>query len=276
MSDDASGLGPLPGPGELHARFARQYPLDWGDPLPTVGQIAAEFGAPAASRSLELLRRAAEHHGEATGQVLAAIPPGGTTYQLDRRVKSPSSLARKLWKYGRKNRPALTDDVLRFTVLASGPEALVGLAVATTDRLAARGWRVESAVHTYVDGSRYKGLHAIMRSTGDHQVEIQFHSPESARVKAATTELYLIERDPRRSKQARQSARRDCIALSATVTQPPGIDQLTELGGVPVRVRNYGTAVRAPQGVGAPQPASEGAGSKHPGRPGIEKDGMTR
>lgn len=251
-------------------------PLDWGDLLPTSAQIAAEFGAAATSRSLELLRQAADHHGAATSQVLAALAPGDTTYQLDRRVKSPTSLARKIWKYGRKNRAPLTDDVLRFTVLTSRPDELVASAVGTADRLGTAGWRVESALQTYVEGSRYKGLHAIMRAAAGHPVEIQFHSPESARVKAATTELYLIERDPRQTKQARDSARQACIALSATMTQPAGIDQLEELGGVPVTVRGYGMSIRARPPRGGPQAAMNDAASKQLGQRGIENDGMTR
>lgn len=276
MSGDASGLSSLPEPVEIHARFADRYPLDWGDPLPTKAQIATEFGTAAATQSLELLARAAEHHGRATSQVLAAIAPGDTAYQLDRRVKSPASLARKIWKHGRQNRSPSTDDVLRFTTLAGGPDVLVGSAISTTDRLGAAGWRVESAMQSYVDDSRYKGLHAIMRSATGHRVEIQFHSPESAQVKARTTELYLIERDPRQSSPARDSARRACIALSATMTQPADIDQLDELGGVPVEVKAFGRAVQESLRHSNPPATAGVAASKRLGGRGIENDGMTR
>ncbi|MFC0629098.1 hypothetical protein [Kribbella deserti] len=235
-----SPLHHLPEPAALHAELSRQHPLDWGDPLPTKAELAAAFGPHATTRALDLLQSAAGRHDRVTAALISAIPPGDHAHQLDHRVKAPDSLARKFWTAAERNRPALTDDVLRFTVLASSPDTLVDSTRATVGRLVAQGWTVDSAHHSYVDQSRYKGVHVIMRDPGRQQVEVQFHSPESAQVKALTTRLYEIERDPRQPRQQREQARRECVRLSAAMALPAGIERFTELHGTPVAARCYG------------------------------------
>jgi hypothetical protein len=187
----------LPEPADLHAEFSQEHRIDWGEPIATASQIAAEFGAEVTAQSLELIRRLTKHHRHATQQLLDSIQPGDKAHELDRRIKSPASLARKIWKYRSIKLPPPIDDVLRFTVVAKGPEMLVESARETVSRLRAKGWEVESAHQSYVDGSRYKGIHAIMHTSGGAQAEVQFHSPESIRVKLQTTSLYHVERDPR-------------------------------------------------------------------------------
>jgi hypothetical protein len=98
---------------------------------------------------------------------------------------------------------------------------------------------MEAAHHSYVDGSRYKGLHAFLLAHGE-RVELQVHSDESIDVKERTTPLYEIERDRDQPPAAREAARRECIALSDQMKQPAGIDNLKELGGVPVKAISYG------------------------------------
>ena len=101
------------------------------------------------------------------------------------------------------------------------------------------GWTMDSAHHSYLEGSRYKGLHAFLRCY-DELIELQIHSRESIDVKERTTPLYVVERDNRQDKQVRDAARAASIALSETMRQPAGVDELDELGGVPVARRVYG------------------------------------
>ncbi|HEY0691186.1 MAG TPA: hypothetical protein VGD71_19375 [Kribbella sp.] len=276
MPTEPADLDGLPEPAHLHACFSEHHRLDWGTPIQTTALIAAEYGPDATAKSLKLLCRLVDRHGDPTRQFLHSIRPGEVAHQLESRIKSPASLARKIWKYGRKNRPALTDDVLRFTVLAEGPDTLVDSARGTVDRLNAAGWRVESAHQSYLDDSRYKGLHAIMRTDSGVQVEVQFHTSESIGVKTLTTGLYHTERDPRQTREVRAAASREAIQLSAAMTKPSGIDALTDLGGVEVEPRRYGSGVRH----SSPQPAQ---GPRTEPRQGyssrsrdLESDGMTR
>lgn len=237
-------LPDLPEPADLHAQFSRDHRLDWGEPIPTAAQIAGEFGTDATAESLELLHRMIVHHSDATRDVLDSIRPGDTTYELEHRIKSPASLARKIWKYRSVKAPPPLDDVLRFTVVAKSPERLVESVRKTVDQLRTKGWTVESAHQSYVDGTRYKGIHAILRTSSGTQAELQFHSPESIRVKTQTTSLYHTERDPRQSRTARDAASAEAVQLSALMEQPAGIEDLTQLGGVPVEPRRYGSPSR--------------------------------
>jgi hypothetical protein len=98
---------------------------------------------------------------------------------------------------------------------------------------------MHAAHHSYVEGSRYKGLHLFLRNRGQ-MVEVQVHSRESIEVKERTTREYEIERDRDQPRSARDAARDKCIRWSAGMTQPAGIDDLEVLGGVTVDQRRYG------------------------------------
>lgn len=239
-------LEELPEPHELHARFSAHRELDWGDPVPLKKVIAEEFGVAATVRSLVMLTEVCEVERVVTEDFVAAVRPGTVAYQLESRVKSPQSLARKLSKANtyRSTLPQ-PEDLLRYTVVAPEPADLVAAAKDTVEALRSKGWAVESAHHSYVDGSRYKGLHAFLRTHGV-LIELQIHSRESIDVKTQTTPLYEVERDPRQGKEARAGARDQCIALSDGMRQPAGIGDLRELGGVPVMVRSYGKSRGGP------------------------------
>ncbi|WP_157630340.1 hypothetical protein [Kribbella catacumbae] len=214
--------------------------------MPLKKEIAEEFGVAATVRSLAMLAEVCEVERVVTEDLVAAVRPGTVAYQLESRVKSPQSLARKLNKAStyRSTLPQ-PEDLLRYTVVAPEPDDLVEAAGDTVEALRSRGWAVESAHHSYAGGSRYKGLHAFLRTQGV-LVELQIHSRESIDVKTQTTPLYEVERDPRQDKEARVGARDQCIALSDGMRQPAGIDGLRELGGVPVAVRSYGKSRGGP------------------------------
>jgi hypothetical protein len=258
-------LNTLPEPLELHARLNTHRALDWGEPIPSKVQIAAQYGEGPTSRSLEMLARAAEVELHVTDDFITAVVPGAVSYQLQNRMKSPESLARKLRKTEdyRSFRPP--EDLLRYTVVAPDPDDLVAAAGGTVQALRSKGWAMESAHHSYVDGSRYKGLHAFLHCQGQ-LIELQIHSRESIEVKTRTTPLYVIERDTRHDLEARNAARATCIQLSDAMRQPAGIKELAELGGVPVSARSYGkrrgTGARSVADMSAT--ATEPAQRRHP------------
>lgn len=237
----STGLHDLPEPIDLHAWLATRRPLDWGSSIASKAEIVAKYGVEATTESLRLLTKAAAVEGRITDAVIAAIGDEAASYHLENRMKSPESLARKLVKYDDYYRRTdrNPEDVLRYTAAVQHPDDLTRAAIRTVERLRSQQWQMESAIHSYVEGSRYKGLHALLHSHGE-RVELQVHSRESIDVKERTTPLYNIERDTEQPREARDAARRECVALSARMTQPSGIDELDELGGVPVRAVSYG------------------------------------
>lgn len=237
--DATGGFDQLPDPTDLRAAFAEQHPVKWGDDLPTAVQLAAEYGPDAARLSLSTLQRRLRTEPQTTADFLDAVPGGATAYNLDSRVKSPMSLARQFQNRLERDKDGEPHDVLRYTVRCRTPTNLVAAARATIDRLLNRGWAVESAMHSYTDGSRYKGLHADLRTPTGDVVEVQFHSMASTKIKEATTRPYEVERSATVTDSERAAARRLCVELSDTLAVPPGLDELRTLGGVPVDVNNY-------------------------------------
>ncbi len=231
-------------PAALHAVLSRSGALDWGEPIPSRSALEAEFGERATTTSLRLIAEAAETESETTAAVLAALPDNCVAHQLRHRVKTPRSLARKLSDRADRGQAMRAQDVLRFTLLTEHHDALVPDTRTLVAGLTRLGWQVTSAHHSYVDGNRYKGIHANLRTPAGQLTEIQFHSRRSATVSAATAGLYAIERDPSTPDADRGLAREHCIALSEFAARPPGIDRLRELGGVPVSERVTGDSVR--------------------------------
>ena len=223
----------------LRRVFEAGRPLDWGDDPLAPADMARRYGTKAATKSIELLRQTAEIEPRVTAQFLASIPAGSSPYQLSRRVKSPESLARKLRTWSDANNRNPVEDLLRYTVLTESPDELVASTRSTTEALTAQGWRVLYAMHSYTDGSRYKGIHAHFRTPDIDRLEVQWHSVRSAEVKELTTRWYEVERSLTTSDDERTAARQKCVEASAQLPTPPGIGALTELGGRRVKVHNY-------------------------------------
>ncbi len=238
--------GQPPSPAELHARFSRYGAIDWGEKLPTTAELVSLHGARATDRSLRLIERAVAAEPRLTAEFLAAVPPYCMPYQLEARIKSPESLARKIEDARRMGRRLPPEDVFRYTVLTPAPDGLVAAARSTCEGLRQAGWQAEYAMHSYTEGSRYKGIHAYFVTPAGDRVELQFHSVASVKVKEATTPLYEIERSARSSAEERTAARMECVQLSATLVDPPQLDTMTDLGGCPVTVNNYGDSRRQP------------------------------
>jgi hypothetical protein len=237
--------GDLPNPISLRQAFETTHPLNWGDTPLSVAEISRLHGSEAARRALGLLLRAAAVEPTVTAQFLDSLPPSTTAYQLDRRVKSPESLARKIVDWQVTNDRFPIDDILRYTVLTESTDELVAAARRTADSLTERGWRVRYAMHSYSEGSRYKGVHANLVVPGAPRIEVQIHSVASARVKELTTPWYQIERSAASSAAERTLARMQCVEASATLEQPRDIDRLTHLGGKRVAVNNYSDSRKA-------------------------------
>lgn len=230
----------LPEPAALHAELARHHPLNWGDPLPTKEQLAAEFGPDATRLALAALCARAAAEPAATAEFVAAVSADSTSYKLESRVKSPQSLSRKYADQLQTLDDDEPDDILRYTVLTDSSEQLVTETQQTVDRLCDAGWRPVAAMHSYTEGSRYKGIHVGFRRPTGETVEVQFHSAASARVKEATTTPYEIERSTTASPAERASARALCIELSGSLDPPAGIASLRTVGDVTIEVNTFG------------------------------------
>lgn len=274
MPPTPPSLEGLPEPWELHARYSAEYPLDWGERLPTAEQIAREFGVVATRAALRQLDELGRSVDLATGDLVAAAPKGGSMYQLEHRLKSPQSLARKLaGRVDKEGQAPEVEDLLRYTYLTEAAR-FVELAESVTQELQAKGWQLTRVRNSYVERSRYKGLHLDWRTPGGQRVEVQVHTPRSVAVKESTTKLYETERDRRRSPQERDIARAECVRLSASLAPPDGLADLNTLGECKVEVRGYGLGrVATPIADAGPQ---DGRVTRPERQQNLRKDTMER
>jgi hypothetical protein len=272
-----SQLNSLPEPAELHRVLSRHHALDWGSPVATKAELLEKHGQEPVLRTLATLRARAATEPTTTAEFTAALSDDSTSYKLASRVKSPQSLARKYADLLETLDDDEPDDVLRYTMLTESPDQLVTETMRTIDRLRDVGWQPVSAMHSYAEGSRYKGIHVGFRRQPSEIIEVQFHSIASTRVEEATTAPYEVERSADATPSERAAARALCIDLSTSLKPPRGIAILRTVGDVPVQVNTFGDSRRADPPVPA-RISTDRTMSSHPARgsQGRQVDGTGR
>ncbi|GAA1711468.1 hypothetical protein GCM10009745_69460 [Kribbella yunnanensis] len=134
----------------------------------------------------------------------------------------------------------MIEDAQRYTVAAVAHGQLVEVAQSTAEHLLRHGWELTAVRNSYVDGSRYKGLHIATLDPRGRRIEVQVHSRASLSVKEGTTKPYEIARNRDLSPLVREQARLEAVRLTDGLETPPGLDDLRQLGGCSVRVAGYG------------------------------------
>jgi hypothetical protein len=154
---------------------------------------------------------------------------------VDARLKTQESLTRKIkTKSLERNKPteqsaAKIGDALRYTMTADtadyGPHTQ-----AVFDRLMAEGYTVHEADNSWVEGNTYKGINASIVAPDGTTFELQFHTPESFVLKDGDLhEHYETMRDPAKPYDERLAAYKACVALSAKLPDPPGVETVGDL-----------------------------------------------
>jgi hypothetical protein len=186
-----------------------------------------------------------------TSDVLAALPPDTRPDGLAFRMKSPSSLARKLESKAEAgmvdpNEPQamqkISDkltDILRYTAISHEHDDLPSTVRSTVRRLQANGYTVVEADSSYVASNPYKGVHVLLRKGDERPIEVQFHSELSQGVKDENHGDYEIERDLRQSYAERAAARARMVKRSTTIPTPRGLTRIKTIGGVPLIEKPY-------------------------------------
>lgn len=222
-------------------------PVDWGS-LAQRGADLYELYPPAvAAATISTLSSVARDEPAMTADMLAVLPQGARLHALEFRMKSPISLAAKIASRV-ESAAALVSvdevqgevtDLVRYTVVAPSSADVASNARASLEALVERGWEVRELEHSFVEGSPYKGLHAIVRhEASGRDVEVQFHSERAIALKDVCHVEYETMRDPSRGGEERLAAFDSMAASWADVDAPPGVDSL-EVGGVRVRAKHY-------------------------------------
>lgn len=220
--------------------------VEWAtDPASTPRRLYADYPAEVAALVVGTMTAVKQQEAAMTADVLAILPEGARMHGLEFRMKSPASLARKLADRVKAAPFAEPErivekitDVVRYTAI-SRPEQVVVTATALVARLSDRGWTIVEAEQSYLDGNQYKGLHMLARHPDGRIAEFQFHTDVSQQVKDDTHADYERARDTSVPATERAALIEKMTARWAQVPTPPGLTQLSELGGCPVTPKNY-------------------------------------
>lgn len=200
-----------------------------------------------ANAALNTLLEALQHEPLMTEQIQAAVgaSPGAALHELDHRLKSPSSLARKIQTKGRERRipygqgGAALDDTIRYTVTTDQQDQLVPALKSTINTLTAQGWTVRSAEQSFLQGNPYKGIHLVLANPAGQRAEVQFHTRSALAIKNLGHQQYAIYRDTSHDDATRKAAFNECVALWGAVPTPPGLRDLDSIDGVALRTKDY-------------------------------------
>lgn len=216
--------------------------VQWGPE--TTQDLVEKFG-PAADLALEMLEQLHAIEPGITSDVIAAIPAGAWAHALAFRMKSPASLADKIYRKAEAAGLPLQavcggmTDLVRYTAVADTVQQLVPTAQATVQELVTRGWVVNEAEQSFVEGNPYKGLHVLLRHPSGTVTEVQFHTRAAIVVKDERGHHdYELERDINAELVQRALARERMVDLWQEIDTPPGLEQL-QLGGVTVVRKTY-------------------------------------
>lgn len=217
--------------------------LRWAGEEPT--DIYKKFPKQVANAALTALLNACEHEKTMTTQLLAAIGTKAKMPGLEERLKSPSSLARKIATKAiermmtPKDAADSLDDILRYTVTTRRLADLVPTMSSAIDTLTAQGWSVHSAEHSFVRGNPYKGIHLVLVGPGGHRCEVQFHTESALAIKNEGHADYEIYRDIDLPDETRKAAFNRSASLWDTVPTPTGLSKVRSLAGVTMIVKKY-------------------------------------
>lgn len=148
-------------------------------------------------KEISYYNKAVKWEPEITAQVKAAAQKTGMDMAgIDNRIKSRISYLNKIRrKYDSCGCHYEVKDVLRYTYTASGEE-LVEKVSKVIEHYAGSGYNVVEIKNYWLDGlSPYNGINTTLRSPKGQIFELQYHTPESFKVKSGKMhELYERQR----------------------------------------------------------------------------------
>lgn len=208
------------------------------------GSLLDEFGEDYGAAALNIGLRAVEAEPPITVDLLAVIPAHWHTSGMEHRVKSPTSIARKLVKQTGEvadDIPIIANDfhdALRYTYVAPDAEGFSDGVRDILTGLIQRGYVLHRIDNSFLPGNTYMGLHAV---SGNRVIafEIQFHTEQSHRIKKTTDALYHEVRDPETEPDVVRTHRDAMRAASAQIVIPDGLDEL-KVDGVTSEPRKRG------------------------------------
>ena len=154
---------------------------------------------------------------------------------LEHRVKTKDSFLRKVGTDSNHSLDAQvitdtinsTNDVIRYTY-QDNPLNLTNAYMNVTDAMKAKGYEVIRVKNTWLDKhSAYKGVNCIFKAPSGQKFEVQFHTPESFKIKDGPMhKLYEQSRLETTTPEKQAELNKKMFELSAQLEVPVNIDRI--------------------------------------------------
>ncbi|MGW9021272.1 VG15 protein [Leucobacter chromiiresistens] len=212
---------------EILAYMRKMFPRDYTDGSGPFGdQALARFEAVKILERMEKIEPGVTKLFEQLAGDLGAYLEG-----LDFRLKGADSLARKLQQIANELGldPAAASgsisDALRYTMIAE-PAKYADTVQTVVEKLQAAGWRTRVKNYWNNPATGYNGVNVALTSPDGELIELQFHTPESHRVKEG--QLHQLYEQRRVSTNTVEIERLDqqMRDLGRSVLMPPGSNRL--------------------------------------------------
>lgn len=218
--------------------YSRQYKINSKSVAPTTSN---QTNAPKVSKDdvNKLLNLANENEPQITAdlQDIISKTSGNINYDvgngktaLDFRKKGFDSLERKMNSDLKEK--SLDDimngtyDIVRYTDLVES-DKFVDDYYKIMDELTKKGYKVQRVKNTFNDDTKsYKGVNTVVESPTGYKFELQYHTPESMKVKEINHKLYEKERLDTTSKEEKIRLGNEMIENSRKLKPIPKIDKI--------------------------------------------------
>lgn len=217
----------------IHPNCRCDYTVEVDDWDAWIDSYVAARGGDSATRASDLLAGAMQREPEVSA-LLRSLEGGGTKLAgFDFRLKGQGSLARKIRTdaatagVGEQQAAGLIHDVLRYTFTAPTGDFTEEFK-RIRSAIEAAGYNMVKVKNTLqFERQAYRGVNTQVSAPDGYVFELQFHTPESLKVKESLNhKLYERARLPETGDAERDELMGKMLDNSASIPTPPGIEEV--------------------------------------------------
>lgn len=155
-------------------------------------------------------------------------------FGLDYRIKTKESLIRKIISDSKEKAIPIKEttnqinDILRYTMI-NDDESFTYKYFKIIEKMKEKGYNIIRVKNTFVDGVTYKGINTLVQTKSGDIFELQFHTPESIKVKEDDLhKIYEKQRllDKDKDKKKWDSLTEEMIKISNTIPIPKNVERI--------------------------------------------------
>lgn len=155
-------------------------------------------------------------------------------FGLDYRIKTKESLIRKIISDSKEKAIPIKEttnqinDILRYTMI-NDDESFTYKYFKIIEKMKEKGYNTIRVKNTFVDGVTYKGINTLVQTKSGDIFELQFHTPESIKVKEDDLhKIYEKQRllNKNKDKKKWDSLTEEMIQISNTIPIPKNVERI--------------------------------------------------